>query len=72
MPLEGGRGSKEYFDLILQWEGVTETVRWSFALADDDISVPPVPIDPPEVIGDDDTGEGWGDETTGEVWGWTT
>lgn len=72
MPLEGGRGSKEYFDLILQWEGMTETVRWSFALADDDISVPPVPIDPPEVIGDDDTGEGWGDETTGEVWGWTT
>lgn len=72
MPLEGSRGAKEYFDLIIQWEGVADPVRWSFAIVDDEISVPPASIHPPEVIGDEDTGEVWGDEDTGEVWGWTS
>ena len=69
-PLEGGRGSKEYMDLIIQWEARQDPQRWDYTLNDGDITVVPAPIVPPEVMGDEDTGEVWGDETTGEVWGW--
>lgn len=58
-PLEGARGAKEYFDLIIQWEDLGDPRRWNFVISDQVVNVVP------DVMGDPDAGDG-----TGDVWGW--